>query len=86
VRRAGTILFIAVLACIGQGRRATSEAEFFDSKGVAVASLDNGDAERTFYLWSEGDPVAFMDEDSLYGFNGKAKCEITEIDNFRYHR
>jgi hypothetical protein len=70
--RRGTagILFIAVISCLGQAR-ATSEAEFFDSKGAAVVYFDYGDAERTFYLWSEGDPVAYMDEDSLYGFNGK---------------
>jgi hypothetical protein len=70
MRRTAGILCIAIVSCLGQAR-ATSEAEFFDSKGTAVAYFDYDDADRTFYLWSEGEPVAHMDEDSLYGFNGK---------------
>jgi hypothetical protein len=61
---------VLALACLGQAPRA-SEAEFFDSKGTAAVYFEYSDAEHTFYLWSEGEPVAYMDEDSLYGFNGK---------------
>jgi hypothetical protein len=46
--------------------RAGSTTEFFDSKGAAIAYFDDDD---TLYLWS-GEPVAYMDEDSLFGFNG----------------
>lgn len=47
--------------------RANNTSDFFDSKGNAVAYFDDDD---TLYLWS-GEPVAYMDEDSLFGFNGK---------------
>lgn len=62
---------MAALSCLAQGRRATSDAEFFDSKGAAVVYFDTSDPERTFCFWSEGAPVSYMDEDSVYGFNGK---------------
>jgi hypothetical protein len=71
VRRTAGLLVIAVLACLGQAPRTPSEGEFFDSKRIAVVYLDDGDVDRTFYLWSEGEPLAYMDDDSLYGFNGK---------------
>jgi hypothetical protein len=45
------------------------ESELFDSRGTAIAYFDD-DGDQTIYLWS-GKPVAYMDEDSLFGFNGK---------------
>jgi hypothetical protein len=46
--------------------RAGSTTEFFDSKGAAIAYFEDDD---TLYLWS-GEPVAYMVDDSLFGFNG----------------
>lgn len=45
------------------------EFSFFDSRGRAVAYLDISQ-ELVFYLWS-GQPVAYLDNESVYGFNGK---------------
>ena len=45
------------------------EFSFYDSRGSATAYLDLS-AGLTFYLWS-GEAVAYLDDDSLYGFNGK---------------
>jgi hypothetical protein len=44
----------------------SSDSEFFDSRGTAVAYFDD---DGTAYLWS-GEPAAYRDEDSLFGFNG----------------
>jgi hypothetical protein len=46
--------------------RAGNTTEFFDSKGAAIAYFDD---DETLYLWS-GEPVAYVAEDSLFGFNG----------------
>lgn len=43
--------------------------DFYDSSGRAVAYIV-GDRDLTMYLW-EGSPVAYLHEDSVYGFNGK---------------
>lgn len=45
------------------------DLDFFDSRGRAVAYIAAGH-DLIFYLWT-GQPVAYLDEDSLYGFNGK---------------
>lgn len=70
-RRTAGILFITVVSCLAQERNATSAGEFFDPKGAAAVYFEISDPERTFYFWSEGTPACYMDEDSLYGFNGK---------------
>lgn len=49
--------------------RTTDGFSFFDSRGRATAYLDVGDG-LTFFLWS-GEPVAYLVDDSIYGFNGK---------------
>ena len=41
----------------------------YDSRRQAVAYLDPNDS-RTVYLWS-GEPVAYVVDESIYGFNGK---------------
>ncbi len=41
----------------------------YDAQGNPVAYISLGD-ELTIYLWS-GKPVAYLHEDSIYGFNGK---------------
>ena len=44
--------------------------EFYDSRGRATAYIEEDDENLTIYLW-DGKPVAYLDEDSVYGFNGK---------------
>src|SRR6266446_6574835 len=49
----------------------TKALDFYDSRGKAVAYIDEDDDENsTFYLW-DGKPVAYLDDGSVYGFNGK---------------
>jgi len=49
----------------------TKDLTFYDSRGKAVAYIDEEDDENsTFYLW-DGRPVAYLDDDSVFGFNGK---------------
>ncbi len=45
------------------------EISLFDAEGDAVAYIDTSD-EFTIYLW-QGKPVAYLDNSSVYGFNGK---------------
>jgi hypothetical protein len=45
------------------------EISIFDSSGEATAYIDTND-EQNIYLW-DGEPVAYLDHDSIYGFNGK---------------
>ena len=47
----------------------TSDMDFYDSRGRAVAYIAV-DRDLTIYLWT-GEPVAYLDDDSVYGFNGK---------------
>ena len=52
---------------LGAGAGTVSEgSDFFDSRGAAIAYFDD---DEVVYLWS-GEPVAYRDEDSLFGFNG----------------
>lgn len=52
-------------------RAETQSLDYYDSRGRAVAYIDeDGDEDATFYLW-DGKPVAYLDEDNVYGFNGK---------------
>ena len=48
---------------------AVNASSFFDSHARAAARLDVLD-DATFFLWS-GEPVAYVVEDSIVGFNGK---------------
>jgi len=47
----------------------SDDLDFYDSRGRAVAYLA-ADRDLTIYLWS-GEPVAYLEEDSVFGFNGK---------------
>jgi hypothetical protein len=40
-----------------------------DLEGATAAYLEPADGS-TFYLWS-GEPVAYLDDESIFGFNGK---------------
>lgn len=44
------------------------EISLYDSNGKAVAYIDTSD-KMTIYLW-EGDPVAYYEDGSIWGFNG----------------
>lgn len=46
-----------------------SEISFFNSHGEAVAYIAVDD-DLTIYLWN-GDPVAYIDIENVYGFNGR---------------
>lgn len=46
-----------------------TDLDLYDSRGRAAAFLEPSDG-LTFYLWS-GEPVAYLDDESVYGFNGK---------------
>jgi hypothetical protein len=49
----------------------TQDLDFYDLRERAVAYIDAEDDENPiFYLW-DGKPVAYLDDDSVYGFNGK---------------
>lgn len=45
------------------------EITLINSKGEAIAYIDTED-DLTIYLW-KGKPVAYIDDGSLWGFNGK---------------
>lgn len=45
------------------------EISLYDDTGKAVAYIDT-DNEMNIYLW-KGDPVGYLDGQSIYGFNGK---------------
>lgn len=60
-----TIIFLTVaLTASAQAR----EISLFDSVGEAVAYIDTSD-DATICLWP-GKPVAYLDDKSIYGFNG----------------
>lgn len=69
--RALNAAFFRIMVVIGQseepGIGTGSGSEFFDSTGTAVAYVAD---DLTIYLWT-GKPVAYLSEDSVYGFNGK---------------
>lgn len=46
-----------------------SEITLFNSQGNPTAYIANDEA-LTIYLWS-GEPVAYLDNEDIYGFNGK---------------
>ncbi len=59
------IVFFLLLPAISHAR----EISLYDDAGEAVAYIDT-DNEMNIYLW-KGEPVAYLDEQSIYGFNGK---------------
>jgi hypothetical protein len=48
---------------------ASGDLDLFDAEGKAVAYI-HADDGLIMYLWS-GEPVAYLVDDSVYGFNGK---------------
>ena len=61
-------LFI-ILLLVASKSFADSEISLFNSKGDAVAYIAVYD-ELTIYLWN-GEPVAYIDNQNVYGFNGR---------------
>lgn len=51
------------------GEVAADELSLYDAQGRAAAYLDPTSG-LTFYLWT-GEPVAYLEEESVFGFNGK---------------
>ncbi len=58
---------IIILLLITLQLSAQKEIALFDSDGDAIAYISE---DSTIYLW-EGKPVAYLDKDNIYGFNGK---------------
>ena len=46
-----------------------NEITLFDTNGSPIAYILH-DEDNTIYLW-EGEPVAYLDGDDIFGFNGK---------------
>ena len=61
-----TLMFIFLLA---PAISYAQEISLYDSTGEAVAYIDT-DNDMNIYLW-RGEPVAYLDGQSIYGFNGK---------------
>ena len=61
-----TLMFIFLLA---PAISFAQEISLYNSTGEAVAYIDT-DNDLNIYLW-KGDPVAYLDGKSIYGFNGK---------------
>jgi hypothetical protein len=59
------LFFFLLVPAISYAR----EISLFDDAGEAVAYIDTDD-EMNIYLW-KGEPVAYLDGQSIYGFNGK---------------
>ena len=64
-----TIIFIIGILLVSSNTIFAKEITLYDSDGEADAYIDTDD-EMTIYLW-KGKPVAYLDSDSIYGFNGK---------------
>ena len=60
--------FLFVLVMLISVSTQAREISLYDSAGDAVAYIDTDD-DLNIYLWG-GKPVAYLDGDSLYGFNG----------------
>jgi hypothetical protein len=65
-------------------RSGSKGLDFYDSQGRAVAYIDEDDEELTIYLW-DGKPVAYLDENSVYGFNGKHLGWLKENAIYDHH-
>lgn len=65
------IIPLAILFCtfFAAEKAHAKEITLFNSKGEATAYIDTSD-ELIIYLW-DGDPVAYIHDDDVYGFNGK---------------
>lgn len=62
------IKFICVFLLLMTSLHA-KEISFYDDSGEAVAYIDTNE-EMNIYSW-HGDPVAYLERDSIFGFNGK---------------
>ena len=60
------ILCMILLFCINV--KASNEVSLLNSEGKSVAYIDVDDG-MTIYLW-KGKPVAYLDGENVYGFNG----------------
>jgi hypothetical protein len=66
MKRALLLVAILFVTCVGQ--TLAEEIALFNSDGTAIAYIDTDD-EMTIYMWN-GEPVAYLEKDSIYGFNG----------------
>ncbi|PWV45355.1 4-fold beta flower protein [Chitinophaga sp. S165] len=61
-------LILMMLICYSSVK--AQDIALFNKDGKATAYIDTKDEDRTIYLYS-GEPVAFLSEADVYGFNGK---------------
>lgn len=63
-------LFLTLTVLLLFNTVSAQEVALFNKEGKAIAYIDTKDSDRTIYLYS-GEPVAFVSETDVYGFNGK---------------
>ncbi len=69
IRRNFFTFMLVMIALAVTANCFAEELTIYDSEGRAQAYIDT-DNDLTIYIWS-GEPVAYLDKDSIYGFNGK---------------
>ena len=69
MKRNGVLLLLGLLIMAVPGPGLAQEVSLYSQDGTAVAYLATG-AEMSIYLWN-GDPVAYLQGESVYGFNGR---------------
>ena len=62
-------LFLLVICLLFSSLAQAREITLFEREGTAIAYIDTGE-ELTIFLWN-GNPVAYLEKSSIYGFNGK---------------
>ena len=75
VKKIAKTFLIVTLLLLGISAHA-NEVALYNSDGDAVAYIDFED-EKTIYLWT-GEPVAYLEDEDVYGFNGKHLGWFTE--------
>jgi hypothetical protein len=69
MRKPRTFLTLLALCLMLPAVCHARDIALYNDKGQAVAYIDTS-GEGAFYLWG-GQPVAYLDGHSIYGFNGK---------------
>jgi len=63
------LLFVGLLLVLVSTASFAAEISLYDLRGEAIAYI-NTEEENTIYLW-DGDAVAYYEDGSIWGFNGK---------------
>ena len=68
-RRIPAVCVVLALLGVAPTTAAAEDVSLYDNDGEAVAYIAVDD-DLTIYLW-EGTPVAYLDSENVYGFNGQ---------------